>query len=88
MNPSLPRLLLQDCGVAATDTHHEVTEGTVDVLTATLESGVMRGIYQFGSQVSGLKRFWIKFTFQCVLHFIYIAEFKKLYTFTPTFTDL
>ena len=77
---------MQNCGVAATDTHHEVAEGTVDVLTATLESGVIRGIYQVDSQVSSLKRFWIKFTFQCVLHFIYIARFENLYTLT--FADL
>lgn len=32
------RRLLQDGGVAAADAHHEVAEGTVDVLTATLES--------------------------------------------------
>ena len=70
--------LLQHGGVAAANAHHEVTEGTGDVLTATLEGGVIRGIHQVHfNWISSLRRktllhLYVRPKVQMAIHSLYI----------------
>ena len=46
---------LHDGGIRAADAHHEIAEGTVDVLTATLHGRVVWSIHQVNCHVGSLK---------------------------------
>ena len=46
---------LHDGGIRAADAHHEIAEGTVDILTATLHGRVVRSIHQVNCHVGSLK---------------------------------
>ena len=50
---SLP--LEKDVRIGAADAHHEVAEGTVDVLAAALQGRRVGGVHQVDSQVAGLR---------------------------------
>ena len=49
------REFLSNClNLRIPDAHHEVTEGTVDVLAAALQGGVIRGVDQVHGHVARL----------------------------------
>lgn len=52
----LPPRLLQHSGVAAADAHHQVAEGTVDVLAAALQRRVVGRVNQVHRQLPRLRK--------------------------------